>query len=142
MKELTLFFRLFVFLILYFLLSISFINENSAFATDHGGGTDSPKFDIDNPITIHFKEMNKKVFQENERGIKAWKNEDYQEALNHFSIVATSFPSIGEPYFNKALCLHMLGQHIDATHNFKEAIRNAQGNKIILNSETLRAHLE
>lgn len=77
----------------------------------------------------------------NDEGIAAWGKGDYAGALKHFSMASKIDSSKGETHFNEAICLDKLGKHGDATMHFRAAKKNAGGNKAILNSGILNAHL-
>lgn len=77
----------------------------------------------------------------NEEGITHWGKGHYDVALKHFQAASKIDPSIGEIHFNVAICLDKLGKHPQATMHFKAAKKNAHGNKAILNSHILNAHI-
>jgi len=91
---------------------------------------------------MHFpKGANAEANKHNEEGIAAWNKGDIKGALMHFQAASKIDSSIGESHFNEAVCLDKLGQHGDAAMHFKAAKGNAHGNKKILDSPILNAHL-
>ncbi len=77
----------------------------------------------------------------NEAGIKHYGMGHYDVALGHFEESAAADSSNGEVHFNEAIALDKLGRHGDATKHFGKAKKNAHGNKAILESKILNAHL-
>ena len=77
----------------------------------------------------------------NKEGIAHWGEGHYDVALKHFQAAAKADSSLGEVHFNEAICLDKMGKHGDATMHFKAAQKNAHGNKAILESKILNAHI-
>jgi len=90
---------------------------------------------------MHLPEgANSSAAMHNKAGIKEWNKGDYKSALMHFS-EASKIAASGETHFNEAICLDKLGKHGKASMHFGAAKKNAHGNKKILNSKILNAHL-
>jgi len=77
----------------------------------------------------------------NEEGISHYKEGHYDVALKHFRAAGKIQSEPGEIHFNEALALDKLGDHGGATEHFKVAQQNANGNKSILESKILLAHV-
>ena len=77
----------------------------------------------------------------NLEGINHYNQGHYDVALKHFKTASKIDPTAGEAHYNEALCLDKLGQHGEAAMHFKAAQKNARGNKKILDSGILKAHL-
>jgi Flp pilus assembly protein TadD len=77
----------------------------------------------------------------NKAGIKHYGMGHYDVALGHFQESAAIDASNGEIHFNEAISLDKLGKHGDATKHFGVARKKAGGNKAILESKILNAHL-
>ena len=93
------------------------------------------------PIHFPVKEnSNTKAHKHNEEGIGEWEKGNFEAALIHFQKAAKADGSLGEIYFNEALCFAKLGKHAAAAINFKAARANAQGNIKILKSAILNEH--
>jgi len=78
----------------------------------------------------------------NEEGILHYKEGHYDVALKHFREASKIQSEPGEIHFNEALTLDKLGDHGSATEHFKTAQKNANGNKLILESKILLAHVQ
>jgi len=91
------------------------------------------------PMTLPAS-ANSSAAMHNNAGIKEWNKGDYKSALMHFS-EASKIEASGETHFNEAICLDKLGKHGKASMHFGAAKKNAHGNKEILNSKILNAHL-
>lgn len=78
----------------------------------------------------------------NDEGIAHYGQGHYDVALQHFEAAAKAAPKMGEGCFNEALALDKLGKHADASKHFKSAQKNANGNKAILDSAVLNAHMK
>ena len=94
------------------------------------------------------KGANKDANKHNEEGIKHYGMGHFEVALGHFEVALGHFEvatkadaSNGEVHFNKAISLDKLGNHGDAIKHFGKAKINAHGNKAILESKILNAHL-
>ena len=79
--------------------------------------------------------------QHNKEGIDHWNQGHYDVALKHFSMASKIDGSSGEIHFNEAICYDKLGQHGVATKHFGGALKQAGGNKKLLNSPILKGHL-
>ena len=77
----------------------------------------------------------------NMEGIDHWNQEHYDVALEHFNMASKIDGSSGEVHFNEAISYDKVGQHGVATKHFGVALKKAAGNKKILNSPILKAHL-
>ena len=77
----------------------------------------------------------------NQAGIKHYGLKHYDVALGHFQESSAIDSSNGEIHFNEAISLDKLGKHGDATKHFGVAKKKAGGNKAILESKILNAHL-
>ncbi len=77
----------------------------------------------------------------NQEGIDHWNQGHYDVALKHFQAASKIDKSQGAAHFNEAICLDKLGKHGDATMHFKAAKKNAGGDKKILESPILNAHI-
>jgi len=77
----------------------------------------------------------------NVEGIDHWKQGHYDVALKHFNMASKIDGSSGEVHFNEAISYDKVGQHGVATKHFGVALKKAAGNKKILNSPILKAHL-
>lgn len=84
---------------------------------------------------------NAEADKHNQEGIAHWGEGHYDVALKHFQAAAKADSSLGEVHFNEAICLDKMGKHGDATMHFKSAHKNANGNKAILDSKILNAHI-
>ncbi len=78
----------------------------------------------------------------NDEGIAHYNQGHFDVALQHFEGASKAAPKMGEGCFNEALALDKLGKHADATKHFKSAQKNANGNKAILESAILNAHVK
>ncbi len=77
----------------------------------------------------------------NQEGIDHWNKGHFDVALKHFQAASKIDKSQGAAHFNEAICLDKLGKHGDATMHFKAAKKNAGGDKMILESAILNAHI-
>ena len=77
----------------------------------------------------------------NKEGIASWNQNDYKGALMHFNMASKIDGSSGEVHFNEAISYDKVGQHGVATKHFGVALKKAGGNKKILDSPILKAHL-
>jgi Flp pilus assembly protein TadD len=77
----------------------------------------------------------------NNEGIKHWGKGHFDVALGHFQEASAIDASSGEVHFNEAISLDKVGKHGDATMHFKAAFKRAGGNKKILESPILKAHI-
>ncbi len=84
---------------------------------------------------------NAEAAKHNDEGIDHWNQGHFDVALKHFQAASKIDPSIGEIHFNEAISLDKLGKHGEATMHFKAAKGKANGNKAILNSNILNAHI-
>ena len=84
---------------------------------------------------------NADAVKHNKEGIAHWNEGHYDVALKHFQAAAKADSSLGEIHFNEAICLDKMGSHGEATMHFKAAKKNAHGNKAILESNILNAHI-
>ena len=87
-------------------------------------------------------ESNPEANTHNEEGISHYKEGHYDIALKHFKEAGKIQSEPGEIHFNEALALDKLGDHKAATEHFKVAQQNANGNKLILESKILLAHVQ
>lgn len=78
----------------------------------------------------------------NDEGIFHYKKGHSDEALKHFEVALNINPKCGEANFNKALTLDKLGRHKEAAEFFTHVMHHAQGNKNILHSKILSAHID
>ena len=78
----------------------------------------------------------------NDEGILHYKEGHFDIALKHFREACKPRHDIGEIHFNEALTLDKLGDHGGASRHFKDAQANANGNKLILESKILLAHIQ
>ncbi len=83
----------------------------------------------------------KEAKMHNQAGIKHYGMGHFDVALGHFQESAAIDASNGEIHFNEAISLDKLGKHGDATKHFGVARKKAGGNKAILESKILNAHL-
>jgi hypothetical protein len=77
----------------------------------------------------------------NKAGIKHYGMGHFDVALGHFEEASAADAKSGEIHFNVAISLDKLDKHGDATKHFGVAKKNAHGNKAILESKILNAHL-
>ena len=84
---------------------------------------------------------NPEAVKHNKEGIKHWGLGHYDVALGHFKEASKKDSSSGEVHFNEAIAYDKTGKHGDATKHFGVALKKAAGNKKILNSLILKAHL-
>ena len=100
-------------------------------------------FAMEGPMQFpHNEGANADAHKHNEEGIAAWNSGDIEGALKHFQMASKLDKSVGESHFNEAICLDKLGRHGKAAMHFKAAKANAGGNKKILSSPILNAHLK
>ena len=78
----------------------------------------------------------------NQEGIEHWNQGHYDVALTHFNQASKIDGSSGEVHFNEAISYDKEGQHGVATKHFKVAQEKANGNKLILESKILLAHVQ
>jgi Flp pilus assembly protein TadD len=78
----------------------------------------------------------------NDEGILHYKEGHFDIALKHFREAGKTQSEIGEIHFNEALALDKEGDHGGASEHFKMAQANANGNKLILESKILLAHIK
>jgi Tfp pilus assembly protein PilF len=62
-------------------------------------------------------------------------------AKDYFEDAIKAEPQRAEPHFNLALTLDKLGEHAEATAEFKKAAASAPGNVAITRSEAYRKHV-
>lgn len=74
----------------------------------------------------------------NERGMAAYRNGDYKEAVIDFVQARTADPTAGEIHFNLALTRLKLGQEGKAKEAFKLAVKHSYDNPKILKSPLLK----
>jgi tetratricopeptide (TPR) repeat protein len=91
------------------------------------------------------KSFDMEIDQINSRGIKAYQNGDYEQALGYFKKAVNLSkqlrdPSQGVVHYNLALGLHHLANHEEALKQFYSARRFARGNQKILKSQLLKMH--
>ena len=67
------------------------------------------------------------------KGVSAWEQEEYEEALDRFESVLQSDPSFADVHNKAGLCLAMLGRAEDALRHFDDALA--------INSGYAEAHL-
>ena len=91
---------------------------------------------------------NPEAVSHNKEGISGWNKavksgdkKDYKGALMHFSAASKIDGSSGEIHFNEAICYDKIGKHGVATKHFGVALKQAGGNKKLLNSPILKGHL-
>ena len=77
----------------------------------------------------------------NKQGIKHYGAGHYDVALKHFNEASAADPASGEVHFNEAISYDKVGQHGVATKHFGVALKRAGGNKKIIDSPILKAHL-
>lgn len=77
----------------------------------------------------------------NVEGIDHWNQGHYDVALTHFNMASKIDGASGEVHFNEAISYDKVGQHGVATKHFGVALKKAGGNKKILESPILKAHL-
>ena len=122
-----------------------------------GAGAEEDPHDIDpdrspywykpgeGPLTLpsaYFMEISDEVRKHNREGIDSFLAQDFQEALKHFEAASRLDPKRGILLYNEAITLDRLDQHKRATRRFEEAKHHANGNRLILESPVLQAHLE
>ena len=78
----------------------------------------------------------------NDEGILHYKEGHFDIALKYFREAGKTQSEIGEIHFNEALALDKEGDHGGASEHFKMAQANANGNKLILESKILLAHIK
>ncbi len=81
------------------------------------------------------------AIKHNQEGIAHYLQGHLDVSLQHFNLAEKNGPKIGEIHFNKGLVLDKLGKHGAASMHFKIAKENANGNKHILISPILNAHI-
>jgi tetratricopeptide (TPR) repeat protein len=91
------------------------------------------------------KSFDLEIDQINSHGIKAYQNDDYEQALGYFKKAVNLAKSLRDPsqgilYYNLALSLHGLADHEEALKQFYSARRFARGNQKILKSQLLKMH--
>ena len=93
------------------------------------------------PLTLP-AESDPETINHTDEGILHFKEGHYDIALKHFHEACEPRHDIGEVHFNEALTLDKLGDHGGASRHFKEAQKYANGNKLILESKILLAHIQ
>jgi Flp pilus assembly protein TadD len=93
------------------------------------------------PLTLA-AESDAEAITHNDEGILHYKEGHFDIALKHFREAGKTQLEIGEIHFNEALALDKLGDHGGASEHFKIAQANANGNKLILESKILLAHIQ
>ena len=93
------------------------------------------------PLTLP-AESNPEANTHNDEGILHYKEGHFDIALKHFREAGKTQSEIGEIHFNEALALDKEGDHGAASEHFKMAQANANGNKLILESKILLAHIK
>ena len=93
------------------------------------------------PLTLA-AESDAEAITHNDEGILHYKEGHFDIALKHFREAGKTQSEIGEIHFNEALALDKEGDHGAASEHFKMAQANANGNKLILESKILLAHIK
>ncbi len=94
-------------------------------------------------LPLHTPEgTNEKIRELNRDGMDYYLKRDFKAALKEFQNARKLAPWLGEILYNEALTLDKLDQHKKAAIRFQQAKDHAKGNKLILESPVLQAHLE
>jgi len=78
----------------------------------------------------------------NSEGIKHYDQGHFDVAAKHFSEAVKADDKSAEAHYNYALSLDQLGQHKEATEEFRKAQTLGASNPAIAESPILKAHLE
>ena len=134
--------------IIYFLVLVVFIfgmgcsgDKDTSKVPDSKGSKDVMASLPEGPLTLP-AESDPEATSHNDEGISHYKEGHYDIALKHFKEAGKIQSEPGEIHFNEALALDKLGDHKAATEHFKVAQQNANGNKLILESKILLAHVQ
>jgi tetratricopeptide (TPR) repeat protein len=97
------------------------------------------------PKAEGYKSFDLKIDQINDKGIKAYQNGDYEQALVYFKKAVNLAKQLRDPsqgilYYNQALSLYGLADHEEAIKQFYLARRFSRGNQKILESKLLKMH--
>ncbi|MCA9501303.1 MAG: tetratricopeptide repeat protein [Nitrospira sp.] len=78
---------------------------------------------------------------ENEEGVNHFQQGHWDVAQEHFTKAIAANADLPEAHYNLALALDKLGNHGDATDQFKKALELAPADPMIAGSKILQAHV-
>ena len=78
---------------------------------------------------------------ENNEGVGHYKEGHWDVSEKHFNKAIEAGPDLAEAHYNLALTLDKLGNHGDATNQFRKALELAPDNPKIKDSQILKDHL-